>query len=78
MKRREFLTLNGAVASWRPYTDRAAAELKASFASHGFTFSNALWFYQAFANQFDKTVADSLIPGLRTIVCSPRPRLQFK
>ena len=39
-----------------PYTDRPAAELKASFASHGFTFSNALWSYQAFANEFDKTI----------------------
>lgn len=59
-----------------PYTDRPAADLKASFASHGFTFSNALWSYQAFANQFDKTVADSQILGLSTIVCSPRPRLR--
>ena len=31
-----------------PYTDRSAADLKASFSSHGFTFSNALWSYQAF------------------------------
>ena len=59
-----------------PYTDRPAADLKASFTSHGFTFSNALWSYQAFANQFDKTVADSLTLGLKTIVCSPRPRLR--
>jgi len=59
-----------------PYTDRPAADLKASFASHGFTFSNALWSYPAFANTFDKTVADSLTLGLSTIVCSPRPRLR--
>src|SRR6185295_2620431 len=59
-----------------PYTDRSAADLKASFVSHGFTFSNALWSYQAFANQFDKTVEDSLTLGLSTIVCSPRPRLR--
>jgi sugar phosphate isomerase/epimerase len=59
-----------------PYTDRPAADLKASFASHGFTFSNALWSYQAFANEFEKTIADSLILGLSTIVCSPRPRLR--
>jgi sugar phosphate isomerase/epimerase len=59
-----------------PYTDRPAADLKASFASHGFTFSNALWSYQAFANEFDKTIADSLTLGLSTIVCSPRPRLR--
>ena len=59
-----------------PYTDRSAADLKASFTSHGFTFSNSLWSYQAFANQFDKTVADSLTLGLSTIVCSPKPRLR--
>ena len=59
-----------------PFTDKPAAELKASFASHGFTFTNALWSYQAFANRFDQTVADSLTLGLQTIVCSPRPRLR--
>jgi len=59
-----------------PYIDRPAADLKASFLSHGFTFSNALWPYQAFANRFDQTIADSLTLGLSTIVCSPRPRLR--
>lgn len=59
-----------------PYIDRPAADLKASFASHGLTFTNALWSYQAFANRFDETVADSLTLGLKTIVCSPRPRLR--
>ncbi len=59
-----------------PYIDRPAADLKASFSSHGFTFSNALWSYQAFANRLDQTVADSLTLGLSTIVCSPRPRLR--
>jgi sugar phosphate isomerase/epimerase len=59
-----------------PFTERSAADLKASFVSHGFTFTNALWSYQAFASQFDKTVADSLTLGLKTIVCSPRPRLR--
>jgi len=59
-----------------PFTDRSAAELKASFQSHGFTFTNALWSYQAFASRFDQTVADSLTLGLSTIVCSPRPRLR--
>ena len=59
-----------------PYIDRPAADLKASFTSHGFTFSNALWSYQAFASRFDQTIADSLTLGLKTIVCSPRPRLR--
>ena len=59
-----------------PFIDRPAADLKASFTAHGFTFSNALWSYQAFANRFDQTVADSLTLGLKTIVCSPRPRLR--
>jgi sugar phosphate isomerase/epimerase len=59
-----------------PFIDRPAADLKASFLSHGFTFSNALWPYQAFASRFDQTVADSLTLGLKTIVCSPRPRLR--
>lgn len=59
-----------------PYIDRPAADLKASFASHGFTFSNALWPYQAFASRFDQTIADSQTLGLSTIVCSPRPRLR--
>jgi len=59
-----------------PYIDRPAADLKASFLSHGFTFSNALWPYQAFANRFDQTIADSQTLGLSTIVCSPRPRLR--
>jgi len=59
-----------------PFTERPAADLKASFASHGFTFTNALWPYQAFANRFEQTVADSLTLGLKTIVCSPRPRLR--
>jgi sugar phosphate isomerase/epimerase len=59
-----------------PYIDRPAADLKASFTSHGFTFSNALWPYQAFANRFDETIADSRTLGLSTIVCSPRPRLR--
>ena len=59
-----------------PFIDRPAADLKASFASHGFTFTNALWSYQAFANRFDQTVADSRTLGLSTIVCSPRPRLR--
>ena len=44
--------------------------------SHGFTFTNALWPYQAFASRFDQTVADSQTLGLKTIVCSPRPRLR--
>ena len=59
-----------------PFTDRPAADLKASFVSHGFTFTNALWSYQAFASRFDQTIADSLTLGLKTIVCSPRPRLR--
>jgi len=59
-----------------PFTERPAADLKASFASHGFTFTNALWPYQAFANAFEKTIADSVTLGLTTIVCSPRPRLR--
>lgn len=59
-----------------PFTDRPAADLKASFVSHGFTFTNALWSYQAFANRFDQTVDDSRTLGLKTIVCSPRPRLR--
>ncbi len=59
-----------------PFIDRPAADLKASFTAHGFTFSNALWPYQAFASRFDQTVADSLTLGLKTIVCSPRPRLR--
>ena len=59
-----------------PFTERPAADLKASFVSHGFTFTNALWSYQAFANRFDQTVADSQTLGLKTIVCSPRPRLR--
>ena len=42
-----------------PFTERSAADLKASFISHGFTFTNALWPYQAFANRFDQTIADS-------------------
>jgi len=59
-----------------PFTDKPAAELKASFASHGFTFTNALWSYQAFSMRFDQTIADSQTLGLKTIVCSPRPRLR--
>jgi sugar phosphate isomerase/epimerase len=59
-----------------PYIDRPAVDLKASFTAHGFTFSNALWPYQAFASRFDQTIADSLTLGLKTIVCSPRPRLR--
>ncbi len=59
-----------------PYTDKTAADLKASFTSHGFTFTNALWSYQAFSMQFDQTIADSQTLGLETIVCSPRPRLR--
>ncbi len=59
-----------------PFTERPAADLKASFASHGFTFTNALWSYQAFAQRFEQTVADSQTLGLKTIVCSPRPRLR--
>jgi len=59
-----------------PFTDRPAADLKASFASHGFTFTNALWPYQYFSNRFDETIADSKTLGLSTIVCSPRPRLR--
>jgi len=59
-----------------PYTDRPAADLKASFAAHGFTFTNALWPYQYFSNRFDQTIADSKTLGLKTIVCSPRPRLR--
>jgi sugar phosphate isomerase/epimerase len=59
-----------------PYIDRPAADLKASFQSHGFTFTNALWPYPAFANRFDQTIADSHTLGLTTIVCSPRPRLR--
>jgi sugar phosphate isomerase/epimerase len=59
-----------------PFIDRPAADLKASFLAHGFTFTNALWSYQAFANRFDQTIADSRTLGLSTIVCSPRPRLQ--
>lgn len=60
----------------RPFTDRPAADLKASFASHGFTFTNALWPYQAFSARFDQTIADSQTLGLTHIVCSPRPRLR--
>ena len=59
-----------------PFTERPAADLKASFASHGFTFTNALWSYQAFSQRFEQTVADSQTLGLKTIVCSPRPRLR--
>ena len=59
-----------------PFTERPAADLKASFASHGFTFTNALRSYQAFAQRFEQTVADSQTLGLKTIVCSPRPRLR--
>lgn len=59
-----------------PFIDRPAADLKASFVEHGFTFTNALWPYQAFSNRFDQTVADSKTLGLSTIVCSPRPRLR--
>jgi len=59
-----------------PYTDKPAAELKTSFASHGFTFTNALWSYQAFSTRLDQTIADSQTLGLQTIVCSPRPRLR--
>jgi sugar phosphate isomerase/epimerase len=59
-----------------PFIDRPAADLKASFESHGFTFTNALWPYQAFASRFDQTIADSKTLGLSTIVCSPRPRLR--
>jgi sugar phosphate isomerase/epimerase len=59
-----------------PYTERPAADLKASFLAHGFTFTNALWPYQAFASRLEATLADSLTLGLQTIVCSPRPRLR--
>jgi len=59
-----------------PFIDRPAADLKASFQSHGFTFTNALWPYQAFSMRFDQTIADSHTLGLSTIVCSPRPRLR--
>jgi sugar phosphate isomerase/epimerase len=59
-----------------PFIDRPAADLKASFASHGFTFTNALWPYPAFSTGFDKMIADSHTLGLSTIVCSPRPRLR--
>ncbi len=59
-----------------PYIDRPAAELRDSFKSHGFTFTNALWAYQAFSVRFDQTIADSKTLGLSTIVCSPRPRLR--
>ena len=59
-----------------PFTDKTAGELKASFLSHGFTFTNALWAYQAFSMRFDQTIADSQTLGLKTIVCSPRPRLR--
>jgi len=59
-----------------PFTDRSAADLKASFLSHGFTFTNALWPYQSFSNRFDQTIADSQTLGLTHIVCSPRPRLR--
>ena len=59
-----------------PFTDRSAADLKASFLSHGFTFTNALWPYQAFSSRFDQTIADSHTLGLTHIVCSPRPRLR--
>jgi len=59
-----------------PYTDRPAAELKASFDAHGFKFNNALWPYQYFSARFDQTIADSKALGLTTIVCSPRPRLR--
>jgi len=60
----------------RPFTDRSAADLKASFLSHGFTFTNALWPYQSFSARFDQTIADSQTLGLTHIVCSPRPRLR--
>src|ERR1051326_5495009 len=53
-----------------PFTDRPAADLKGSFASHGFTFTNALWPYPAFSTGFDKMIADSHTLGLSTIVCS--------
>lgn len=56
--------------------DDPLAAMKASFASHGFTFTNALWPYQSFSNRFDQTIADSKTLGLSTIVCSPRPRLR--
>jgi sugar phosphate isomerase/epimerase len=59
-----------------PYIDRPAADLRDSFKSHGFTFTNALWPYQAFSVRFDQTIADSKTLGLSTIVCSPRPRLR--
>src|SRR4051794_2438678 len=59
-----------------PFTDKPAAELKASFLAHGFTFTNALWAYQAFSMRLDQTIADSQTLGLKTIVCSPRPRLR--
>ena len=59
-----------------PFTDRPAADLKASFLSHGFTFTNALWPYQSFSTRFDQTIADSHTLGLTHIVCSPRPRLR--
>ena len=35
-----------------------------------------LLLHQPVPTQFDKTVADSLTLGLKTIVCSPRPRLR--
>lgn len=60
----------------RPYTEKTAAELKASFASHGFTFTNALWPYQAFSVRLEETMAYSKTLGLTHIVCSPRPRLR--
>ena len=48
-----------------PYTDRSAADLKASFASHGFTFSNALWSYLLY-------VLKALWP-IRLIIFYPHP-----
>jgi len=59
-----------------PYIDRPAADLRDSFTAHGFTFTNALWPYQAFSARFDQTIADSKTLGLTHIVCSPRPRLR--
>jgi len=59
-----------------PYIDRPAADLRDSFKAHGFTFTNALWPYQAFSARFDQTIADSKTLGLTHIVCSPRPRLR--
>jgi sugar phosphate isomerase/epimerase len=59
-----------------PYIDRPAADLRDSFKAHGFTFTNALWPYQAFSARLDQTIADSKTLGLTHIVCSPRPRLR--